>query len=85
MNYLAHFYLSDQTSDEYPMPDIVWVFDGKKVSFFQLNSDKYHQISNSNALTLLSSEKLSEFLILSETKGQTFALKSFRQALNELK
>jgi Uma2 family endonuclease len=63
----------------------VWVFDGEKVSFFQLEGEKYHQISNSVALSSLSSETLTEFLNLSETKGQTFALKSFRQRLNEIK
>jgi Uma2 family endonuclease len=63
----------------------VWVFDGKKVAFYQLEGEKYKEISNSAALTLLSSKTLTEFLNLSETKGQTFALKSFRQYLNELK
>ncbi len=63
----------------------VWVFDGEKVFFYQLEGEKYNQISNSIALNPLSSETLSEFLNLSETKGQTFALKSFRQRLNETK
>jgi Uma2 family endonuclease len=63
----------------------IWVFDGKKVFFYQLDGEKYNQISNSVALTSLSSETLTEFLNLSETKGQTVALKSFRQYLNELK
>lgn len=63
----------------------VWLYDGKKVSFNKLEDEKYHQISHSVALTHFSVEKLTEFLKLSEEKGQSFALKAFRQHLNELK
>jgi Uma2 family endonuclease len=63
----------------------IWIFDGKNVFFYQLEGEKYNQISKSIALTPLSSETLTEYLNLSEKKGQTFALKSFRQYLNELK
>jgi len=62
----------------------VWVFDGKKVSFNKLRGKKYHQILHSVALPLLSAEKLTEYLKLSREKGQTLALKEFRQHLNEL-
>lgn len=61
----------------------VWIYDGKTVSFYQLESDNYHQISHSRALPLLWAEKLTEFLETSKTKGQTAALKSFRQWLGE--
>ncbi len=82
--------LSTDSLDKFPIYAAlqiaeVWVFDGKKVCFYQLDGEKYNQISNSIALTSLSSETLAEFLNLSETKGQTFALKSFRQRLNEIK
>ncbi len=82
--------ISTDSLDKFPIyaalqvPE-VWVFDGEKVTFYQLEGEKYNQISNSIALSLLSSETLSAFLNLSETKGQTFALKSFRQRLNEIK
>ena len=62
----------------------LWHYDGKKVTFNKLKGKKYHQISHSAALPQLSSEKLTEFLKLSQEKGQTFALKAFRQYLNEL-
>lgn len=62
----------------------VWIYDGKKLSFNKLKGKKYHQTSHSIALPLLSAEKLTEFLKLSQEKGQTFALKAFRQHLNEL-
>ena len=63
----------------------IWIYDGKKVSFNKLEGRKYHQISHSVALPMLSAEKLTEFLRLSQAKGQTFALKNFRQHLNSLK
>lgn len=62
----------------------VWIYDGKKVMFNKLEGKKYHQISHSASLPRLSAEKLTEFLKLSQEKGQTFALKAFRQYLNEL-
>ncbi len=63
----------------------VWIYDGKTVSFYELEAESYHQISHSRALPLLSAEKLAEFLQTSQTKGQTFALKSFRAWLREQK
>jgi Uma2 family endonuclease len=62
----------------------VWIYDGKKVTFNKLKGKKYHQISHSISLPKLSAEKLTEFLKLSQEKGQTFALKAFRKHLNEL-
>lgn len=63
----------------------VWIYDGKTVSFYELEAENYHQISHSRALPLLSAEKTAEFLQISQTKGQTFALKSFRGWLREQK
>lgn len=56
----------------------VWIYDGKIVSFYELESESYRQITHSRALPLLSAEKLAEFLEISRTKGQTSALKRFR-------
>lgn len=61
----------------------VWIYDGEEVSFYELEAEDYHQISHSRALAILSAEKLTEFLEMSRTKGQTFALKSFRKWLGE--
>lgn len=63
----------------------VWIYDGKKISFNKLKGKKYHQISHSDALPLLSAENLTNFLRISKEKGQPFALKAFRQFLIELK
>ena len=56
----------------------VWIYDGEKVSFYELEVENYRRISHSRALPLLPAEKLGEFLEISRAKGQTFALKSFR-------
>lgn len=61
----------------------VWIYDGETVSFYELEAESYQQISHSRALPILSAEKLSEFLEMSQTKGQTFALKNFRKWLSE--
>ncbi|MGI8639913.1 MAG: Uma2 family endonuclease [Pyrinomonadaceae bacterium] len=80
--------LSTESLDKFPIyaalqvPE-VWIYDGETVSFYELEAENYHQISHSRALPLLSAEKLAEFLKLSQTKGQTFALKSFRNWLRE--
>jgi len=63
----------------------VWIYDGEAVRFYELKAENYHQISHSRALPLLSAEKLTEFLGMSRTKGQTSALKSFRGWLKEQK
>lgn len=59
----------------------IWIYDGETVSFYELGAKNYHQISHSRALPLLAAEKLTGFLEMSRTKGQTFALKSFRKWL----
>ena len=63
----------------------VWIYDGETVSFYELEAENYHQISHSRALPLLSAEKLTEFLAMSRTTGQTAALKKFRLWLREQK
>ncbi|CAN5192188.1 Uma2 family endonuclease [soil metagenome] len=59
----------------------VWIYDGETISFYELAEKNYRQISHSRALALLPAEKLTEFLEMSKIKGQTFALKSFRNWL----
>lgn len=61
----------------------LWLYDGKNLTFYELEGEKYHQILSSRAMPQLSSEKLAEFLKISREKGQTFALKSFRAWLDE--
>jgi Uma2 family endonuclease len=63
----------------------IWIYNGATVAFYELKAENYHQISSSRALPLLSAEKLTEFLGMSRTKGQTFALKSFRAWLKKQK
>ncbi len=60
----------------------VWIYDGEKVSFYQLEAESYHQTANSCALPLLSAEKLTEVLEISKTKGQTSSLRHFRKWLS---
>lgn len=80
--------VTTESLDKFPIysalgiPEL-WIYDGKKLTFYELEGKKYHQISNSRALPQLSSEKLAEFLKISRDKGQTFALRSFRIWLNE--
>lgn len=60
----------------------VWIYDGRKVAFYELEAEEYQRISHSCALPKLSAEKLGKFLEMSRTKGQTSALKSFRKWLS---
>lgn len=63
----------------------VWIYDGKKLSFYELRKEEYQEISHSRAMPLISSNDLADFLTLSQQKGQTFALKSFRSWLKKQK
>jgi Uma2 family endonuclease len=82
--------ITTESLDKFPIyaalevPEI-WIYDGETVSFYELEAENYHQISNSRALPLLAAAKLTEFLRMSRTKGQTFALKSVRGWLKEQK
>jgi len=81
--------VTTESLDKFPIyaalgvPEL-WIYDGKNLTFYELEDENYHQIPNSRAMPRLSSEKLAEFLKISREKGQTFALKSFRSWLNEL-
>ena len=80
--------ITTESLDKFPIysalkvPEL-WIYDGKNLSFYQLEAEKYHQIKHSRALPELSAKDLTEFLELSRKKGQTAALKNFRQWLGE--
>jgi Uma2 family endonuclease len=82
--------VTTESLDKFPIyaalqvPEI-WIYDGETVSFYELEAENYHRISHSRALSLLSAEKLTEFLKMSRREGQTFALKSFRAWLSKQK
>ena len=59
----------------------LWIFDGKNLSFYELVGENYHQITQSRALPEISAKDLVKFLEISRKKGQTAALKSFREWL----
>ena len=59
----------------------LWIYDGKKIRFYQLAEKKYNQSETSLTFPLLSSDVLTEFLNRKETEGQTAALKAFREWL----
>ena len=59
----------------------LWIFDGENLSFYELVGEKYHQITQSRALPEISAKDLVKFLEISRKKGQTAALKSFREWL----
>ncbi|MCY7376435.1 MAG: Uma2 family endonuclease [Pyrinomonadaceae bacterium] len=75
--------VTTESLDKFPIyaalqvPEI-WIYDGRRVSFYELEAENYRQISHSRALPHLAAENLAEFLAMSRAKGQTFALKSFR-------
>ena len=82
--------VTTESLDKYPIyaaleVSEIWIYDGATVAFYELEAKNYHQISSSRALPLLAAEKFAEFLAMSRTKGQTFALKSFRGWLKEQK
>ncbi len=57
----------------------IWLYDGRKILFYQLGEQAYAEVSHSSAFPSLSAEVLTEFLERSKTEGQTSALKAFRQ------
>ena len=63
----------------------LWLYDGEKISFYQLAGDKYNQSETSQALPRLAAADLTGFLRISEIEEQTAALKQFRRWLGEKK
>ena len=78
--------LTTESLDKFPIYAALkvaelWVFDGKNLSFYELVGEKYHQITQSRALPEILAKDLVKFLEISRKKGQTAALKSFREWL----
>jgi Uma2 family endonuclease len=59
----------------------IWRYDGNITRFYELTGENYEVIQNSLAFPLLTAEDLAQYLELSKVKGQTAALKAFRQML----
>jgi Uma2 family endonuclease len=81
--------ITTESLDKFPIyaalkvPEL-WIYDGKNLSFYKLRGENYHQITHSRALPQISAKDLTKFLEMSRSKGQTAALKSFRQWLGEI-
>lgn len=78
--------LTTESLDKFPIYAALkvaelWIFDGENLSFYKLVGEKYHQITQSRALPEISAADLVKFLEISRKKGQTAALKSFREWL----
>lgn len=80
--------ITTESLDKFPIyaalkvPEL-WIYNGKILAFYELEGEKYHQIANSRALPEISADDLVKFLEISRSKGQTAALKNFRQWLGE--
>jgi len=59
----------------------VWRYDGRRceMHIYHLKGDRYVEMPNSLAFPLLTADALSQFLEQSKTKGQTAAVRAFRQ------
>jgi Uma2 family endonuclease len=57
----------------------IWRFDGKKLTFYQLQNGAYETIERSIALPILTSADLEQFLNLQLTLGENKLIKQFRQ------
>lgn len=62
----------------------VWIFDGEKLTFYELRGGEYHRIENSLSMPKMKSKDLLKFLKLSNKKGQTSALREFRKWLTKI-
>ncbi len=79
---------TNESSGKFPIyaglgvPEI-WLYDGRKMLFFQLSGQGYEEVSHSLAFPTLPADVLTEFLERSRTEGQTAALKAFRRWARE--
>lgn len=60
----------------------IWFYDGDQTIFYQLTENKYKEIENSVAFSLLSAKVLTEFIEKSKTEGQTKTINAFRKWIN---
>ena len=78
--------MSNDSLDKFPIyaalgvPEI-WRYDGHTTRFYKLTGENYEVIQNSLAFPLFAAEDLAQYLELSKVKGQSVALKAFRQML----
>ena len=63
----------------------VWRFDGTSWHFYELRGGKYTEISGSKCLPGLSGALILEAFAVSETHGQSAAIKTFRRLVRKLK
>jgi len=78
--------MSNDSLDKFPIyaalgvPEI-WRYDGHTTHFYKLAGENYEVVQNSLAFPLLAADDLAQYLELSKVKGQSVALKAFRQML----
>ena len=63
----------------------IWRYDGQRMQMYELNGDTYVEASASRFFPGVTCPMLTEFLELSNTQGQTEALKAFRQRIRARK
>ena len=61
----------------------IWRYDGRRVTFYELQGGAYQRISHSRAFPVLASHIVTQFLEQSKTDGQSAALRAFRCWLRE--
>ncbi|HEX8151463.1 MAG TPA: Uma2 family endonuclease [Pyrinomonadaceae bacterium] len=59
----------------------IWRYDGHATRFYKLAGENYEVIQHSLAFPLLTAEDLARYVELSKVKGQSVALRAFRQTL----
>jgi Uma2 family endonuclease len=57
----------------------IWLYDSKKVEFYELAGGKYREVSTTRSFPGLTPAMLATALEQSKTDGQTAALRAFRQ------
>jgi hypothetical protein len=61
----------------------IWHYDGKRLQILQWTSSGYTEISHSPTFPVLTARRLTQTLEQSRTKGQSVALRTFRQWLRK--
>ena len=59
----------------------LWVYDERRLHFYERTDSVYLKIPSSKTFPVLSSEKVSDFLKIGSTEGQSAALRAFRSWL----
>jgi hypothetical protein len=61
----------------------IWRYDGQAAYFYQLSGAEYHDTPVSVGLPILAAARLTEFLEIGKTEGQTGARRRFRKWVRE--